>query len=573
MENIGRAGDSESLPILHVRTDEPTSPRLSPVSSSVLSSSVCPRRRLTEFSASPSTPDLGNTFLPDVEPSGSKPVSPRLVRSKTLPGRTTSGTTNIPGLEGVSVDPNKIESLRKWILGIAIVTFDLELGPTLACVFPQLRLYDFEAENIAFSSFPDSPQFREGCSIHSFRIRVRPSPLSSRSSVLSDRPELRDGFMYGYSYFSQRKDLTSRRGYSQWSIVILSQHPFVALFSSVIASLGPLYHAHGEAILEVASHNIASWPTPVPGTTVELGFVGSVMHAELPRNVDEQQLSNTAHLHSQNDQNWHVLVCAPPVHPPPLHLFQASFTHLWSIWECLVLCEPILIFGSSPAVTSQAVWWLRDLFRPIPWAGDFRPYFTIHDKELNSLVNDKPPKPGLLLGVTNPFFSKSCSHWPHVLSLGKESGKGSVTFTAQVVGPPPGWTTKRHKRYISKDPQILQQMQDALGKHPEKLQETSLTLGRHLSSRTAAMLVPLNRYINTLIPSPTEKASRLRPFNNAHFFALLRTHGSPLPFKSSTKQRLFYERWLRTPAFGLWLARQEEIVGDVLMSRASSSLP
>lgn len=105
------------------------------------------------------------------------------------------------------------------------------------------------------------------------------------------------------------------------------------------------------------------------------------MHAELPQSVDEQQLSNTAHLHSQTEADWHVstsclhanvkltaaqvLVCSPPLEPPPLLLFGASYTHLWSIWECLVLCEPILIFGPSPAMTSQAVWWLRDLFRPV----------------------------------------------------------------------------------------------------------------------------------------------------------------------------------------------------------------
>jgi hypothetical protein len=85
------------------------------------------------------------------------------------------------------------------------------------------------------------------------------------------------------------------------------------------------------------------------------------------------------------------------------------------------------------------------------------------------------------------------------------------------------------------------------------------------------MLVPLNRYLNTLIPSPAENLSRLRPFNDTHFFASLKTHGSPLPFKTSSKQRKFYERWLRTPAFGLWLARQEEIVDDVLTSRAGAS--
>lgn len=52
-------------------------------------------------------------------------------------------------------------------------------------------------------------------------------------------------------------------------------------------------------------------------------------------------------------------------------------------------------------------------------AGDFRPYFTMQDGDHGALINKLPPKPGLLMGVTNPFFEKSCNHWPHVLSLGK----------------------------------------------------------------------------------------------------------------------------------------------------------
>lgn len=55
----------------------------------------------------------------------------------------------------------------------------------------------------------------------------------------------------------------------------------------------------------------------------------------------------------------------------------------------------------------------------IPLAGDIRPYFTMQDSDLAQLVNKLPPKAGLLLGVTNPFFEKSCMHWPHILSLGR----------------------------------------------------------------------------------------------------------------------------------------------------------
>ena len=102
--------------------------------------------------------------------------------------------------------------------------------------------------------------------------------------------------------------------------------------------------------------------------------------------------------------------------------------------------------------------------------------------------------------------------------------------------------------------------------------QASLDLRRHFCSRTNAMLVPLNRYLNTLIPSPTECTTisgcrRLKPFSSTDFFSSLKTNGSPLPFKSVTKRREFYERWLKTPAFGLWLAHQEEVVQKTLQDK------
>jgi hypothetical protein len=97
--------------------------------------------------------------------------------------------------------------------------------------------------------------------------------------------------------------------------------------------------------------------------------------------------------------------------------------------------------------------------------------------------------------------------------------------------------------------------------------DASLVLRCHFTSRTTALLVPLNRYLNTLIPSPAEYSSslhRLKPFNSDNFLSSLKAHGSPLPFRSAMKQKEFYERWLKTPNFGVWLAQQEEVVRRVL---------
>ncbi|KAL1949250.1 hypothetical protein VTO73DRAFT_8131 [Trametes versicolor] len=265
-----------------------------------------------------------------------------------------------------------------------------------------------------------------------------------------------------------------------------------------------------------------------------------------------------------------MLVSVCPAGPPILYQFEAVVTHLWSIWECVVLSEPMLIFGSSPSATSIAVWWLRDLLRPIPLSGDFRSFFTIHDADHTSLVNPRPPKAGLLLGVTNPYFERACKHWPHALSLGRqvpsrERGEKSPTM----IGPTPGWRTT-HKRYTSRDHTLMKQLEQACRGSERDKHHASEALRQHFTSRTTALLVPLQRYLQSLIPTPSESRSnlhdpgRLKPFNDAAFFASLKAHGSPLPFKSNAKQKEFYERWLRTPAFGLWLARQEEVVQGVL---------
>lgn len=109
----------------------------------------------------------------------------------------------------------------------------------------------------------------------------------------------------------------------------------------------------------------------------------------------------------------------------------------------------------------------------------------MQDSDLSQLVNKLPPKAGLILGVTNPFFEKSCGHWPHVLSLGQRmpyvcsfiefcnlqsssrtirnsgSKQNSPTLNTPA-GPPPGWKTTTHRRYISKDRDLLKKVEIAL---------------------------------------------------------------------------------------------------------------
>ncbi|KAI0787907.1 hypothetical protein C8Q74DRAFT_1254742 [Fomes fomentarius] len=518
---------------------------------------------------SPSSPNLTEKPLPH-DPSLFRR---RMSRSKTLPRmpHTAMHRTRL-SIDGLVMGPERVASLRRWILGLVTVNFDLEVGPKITSVYPPLCLSNSEAQNIAFSSFPDSSNFEEGSQTHSFRIRPREPVQGEEWDNGTPRPATVDGFIYGFSCFTRTKDASSERGYQQTSIVILTHLAYPALFYTLIFKLAPSFMSHGGPMLEAACHNIASWSDPMPGTRVELGFLGTVIYVEIPEAIETQQSMSTVSPTRRSETDMQLLASICPDDPPPLSQFEAVISHLWSIWECVVLSEPILIFGPSPAMTSAAIWWLRDLLRPIPLSGDFRPFFTIHDADHTALVNPRPPKAGLLLGVTNPFFERACKHWPHVLSLGRQQttqGKKNGAHAGLVIGPPPGWKST-HKRYTSRDHTVLKQLEQACRGSEQSKRNASEILRQHFTSRTTALLVPLQRYLQTLIPTPNESRSkltvpaRLKPFQDAAFFASLKAHGSPLPFKSSTKQREFYERWLRTPAFGLWLARQEEVVQSVL---------
>ncbi|KAF8183395.1 hypothetical protein BJ912DRAFT_1023213 [Pholiota molesta] len=472
-------------------------------------------------------------------------------------------------LKALSEDPSSIAKMRRWIMGIAVVEFDLDSGPVVEGIYPPLDLSPMESQNIAFCAFPDSMQFDQGSQPIHFVFASK-----CRHNSANRRPT-EDGFIYGFSHFIQRRDSSSKRGYSQRSLVILTQHQYPALYSAISNICGPLFGEHGTPMLEAASHNIATWPDPTPGKTLELGFLGTVLHVEIPHSIDVQQVTATTSFNEKYDPKSHILAMSAPFTPPPLLLFEACLANLWSIWECLVLCEPILIFGSSPTQTSQAVWWLRDLLRPsIPLAGDIRPYFTMQDSDHAQLVNRLPPKPAC--------FLKSCMHWPHILSLGRRIPSASPRVKSPSLGssagPAPGWKTRTHRRYISKDRVLLKQLELAIRGGDKARMDASLALRRHFCSRSTQLIAPLARYLNSLIPSQRNSPYigakgngplRLKPFNTAHFFASLKAHGTTLPFKSTSKRTEFYERYIPSymaeiPAFGTWLAQQEQIVQTVL---------
>jgi hypothetical protein len=67
----------------------------------------------------------------------------------------------------------------------------------------------------------------------------------------------------------------------------------------------------------------------------------------------------------------------------------------------------------------------------LEYGGEHRPFFTIHDSDFKrySEIKLEDLKAGVLLGVTNPYFTKALEHWPHVICVGEPGEKFDVPFS------------------------------------------------------------------------------------------------------------------------------------------------
>lgn len=429
---------------------------------------------------------------------------------------------------------------------------------------------------------------------------AREAPVQRRTSHSSST-----NYIHGFCYFRQKRDATIRRGYFQKSLVILSHLPYVSFFGQLVRQLGPLFFEKGMPVLEAFCRDVQAWPPPEPGARLHLPLLGSVISVELPFYSQPQAsaLSETNQLtaaqglpselgllkapvrrHDGSKESEPILASIPLT--PIFEVFREALDDMWLLWECLVLAEPILVVGPDPTVCSEAIWHMLDLIKPIPFAGDFRPYFTIHDHDFKALVSKNKPGAGTIIGVTNPFMLQACKHWPHILKVGKGAvktgthGKSGKRQAGGVVGGgmggiaggnsaggggpdhTPGLVSKR-KRRVSKERALLKRLADiAEGRVTDE--SANEALRRYFTDLTERFLAPLNRYVSSLIPadfslsSPSE-TPKIKPFNTTAFLASLKSHGTPLPIRSrnlptgSAVRQSLYLDFIQCPNFSTWL--------------------
>ncbi|XP_077308145.1 protein DENND6A [Lithobates pipiens] len=466
-----------------------------------------------------------------------------------------------------------------WLHCICVVGFDLELGQTVEALYPpHAKLTDKEKTSICYLSFPDSNSGCLGDTQFCFRFRQSMGRKSSLHCVLDqmdrDSPvylKKDPSCFYGYVYFRQVRDKTLKRGYFQKSLVLISKLPYINFFNTVVKQIAPEYFERSDPCLEAACSDIDRWPPPVPGKTLHLPIMGLVIKVRIPTRHDKPGTTQLVDMTQQTDAQISVLL--PTIHEVDLfRCFSPVFFHIQLLWELVLLGEPLVVMAPSPAQSSETVLALVGCISPLKYCSDFRPYFTIHDAEFKEYTTRTQAPPSVIFGVTNPFFAKTLQHWPHIIRIGDVKLAGDVPKqvkvkklkTLKTLDSKPG-VYSSYKPYLNKDEEIIKQLQKGVQqKRPSEAQNAILR--RHFLELTQSFIIPLERYVASLMPllksiSAWKSPPQLKPFSQEEFMKTLEKAGPQLTSRLKGDWIGLYRHFLRSPNFDGWFrARRKEMM-------------
>ncbi|DBA96088.1 TPA: hypothetical protein ACH3X1_001584 [Trebouxia sp. C0004] len=375
--------------------------------------------------------------------------------------------------------------------------------------------------------------------LHS-RSSVRDSTFFFRLRTDRDQSEgaaySQSSFVYGFVFCRQRQDEKLRRGGEQKSVVVLSKQPYSSALIPLAQFAGLLYFNIGPTAMKAVYYEVLDWEPPVAGVRCLLEFGETTLITQVP---EPYTLPPPAPMEILDQYSDLPLLPSAANEPDMLHgafhevdiytPFSALLQHLWTLWEMLLLAEPLLVLAPSPRECSTAVAALIALISPLPYSADFRPYFTIHDPDFQAMTSPEPPPSSTnlprLLGVTNRYFLKALPQWPNTVSIGTKPaqavgaqkvkgsrmGRAVAAFRQRTLGSQPQlgdhvqalWTG--YKPVTKPDQQLLDRLvkaapTDSSTKAARMATLNSQAIRKHFVELTSAMLLPFAPYCHPVGP-------------------------------------------------------------------------
>ncbi|MCP9265389.1 hypothetical protein DINM_020669 [Dirofilaria immitis] len=434
------------------------------------------------------------------------------------------------------------EKFGRWVYCICVVTFDLELGQSIEVVYPgDAQLTVNEKSSICYLSFPDSNSGMARDTNFHFRIRRSSgcSNLSTYAAYSVRVPAAIDAdpqYFYGFVHSRQKKDSSLPRGYFQKSLVLLTVLPLFDLFSLVVGVVAQGFFDSGEPAIEAACHHIDQWSIPVPGIVLCLPLMGNVIQCRIPCQIDIYS--------PQRSYLMNVKLMSPSKNPVLLSIMNKSnilgnllfvVNHVQLLWELVLTGEPVVVLAENPSECSTFVQSLTSLIWPL--------------------------RPNVILGVTNPFFTKVFQNWPHIIRLVPSQEQQTL------VGG--------KRKYVELFPiQNVSSKDKTLFKDALKANNSDWTdateLQRRILDLTQNFMMPLENYVSSLMPLKSichlskylyfiseHNVPQIYPFVVDNFFSALDETRVAQTSGIKGDWRGLYQKFTTSLNFQDWLSRRK----------------
>lgn len=459
-----------------------------------------------------------------------------------------------------------------WIYAVAIVDFDIGVGQVLEHVYPtSATLSDTEKTNVCYLAFPDSNSGCMGDTKFHFKLRTK-SALTAHQKVYNRdcQPNLKAdlGHYFGYVYFRQVKDATSKRGYFQKSFVLITRLPFHNFFYELINRWAPAYFSSGLSVLEQGFDQIAAWPRLNTNTKLQLHILGSTYQIYIPAGANRTGSDQAEDLTNNNSTPGSIPISITS--PSEIDVFGPLHTiihHIQLMWELILLGEPLVVIATSPTDSSHIVQALTSLINPLEYFAETYPYFTIHNTEFREFAGASIP-PSVILGVTNPYFAKTLQSWPHTVRISEplqifQNGENPVPHRKlervslqKFLMDTSGSICTQHKPFLQKDKSLVKKILNGVKtRRPTAVQ--SVILRRYFLELTQSFMIPLERYMSTLMPLAKDiSAFRAPPvpanFDESRFLGTLELSGPHLTSTVKGDYEGLYKRFFLSTNFRGW---------------------
>eukprot|EP00039_Didymoeca_costata_P006971 m.95051 g.95051 ORF g.95051 m.95051 type:complete len:649 (+) comp13474_c0_seq1:417-2363(+) len=455
----------------------------------------------------------------------------------------------------------------KWATCVCVVGFDLEVGQRIEKIFPEhARLNAEDAKNISFLSLPDSNTGCTGDSQFNFRIRASDGILPRFTTNVKTKK-----YLFGSVYFRQVPDAQIRRGYYQKSVVLLASNAYPSFYKHVVSIIARAYFARGFPALQAACMDMCTWPDPNSSTKP---LILPMLEKKLTVKVTSSNLGN--HMPEELMSSKKTLLASPfAVNLGPILV--PFYANIQFLWELMLTAEPVIIRASNPRASSELVLALVSLIAPLKYMGDFRPYFTIHDKDCQTYVKQKKRFPCCILGVTNPYFEQAFQTWPTMLRVDLPDKSRASPMKPQKMASLPGmrlWpatfriqgVSSTYKQMIENDKSFAR---DLLKAKVSESSDLTIKIRAHFWSLTQQFLIPFERYFARIMPlkkavSPFKAVPKFPKFDPKHFLSCLPEIDCPRQVRCRNWIAV-YRRFLKSPNFKGWLAEKEEAANNELL--------